>query len=252
LQESLTNVHRYSGSVKADIRIFQTSGCVHLEVTDHGKGLGTGLARSVLTSAPSLGVGIPGMRERVRQLGGKLEVEFGVDGTRVHALLPVVASQEPPGQTSLSALAANPNVESGDPVLRRRRILIADDHPVIRHGVRDLIESQDDWSICGEAFEGDQAVRKAKELSPDLLILDISMPSMSGIDAALQVLKDNPMRKILFLTEHDSPEAIRRISTMGVQGLVSKERSGSDLVNAVRIILGGGKFFPAMAASLRK
>jgi two-component system, NarL family, sensor kinase len=91
LQESLTNVHRYSGSASADIRIFRSGGSVHLEIVDYGKGIRAATDRSAFSGTPTLGVGIPGMRERVRQLGGQLEVEFGNDGTRVHALLPVEA-----------------------------------------------------------------------------------------------------------------------------------------------------------------
>ena len=91
LQESLTNVHRYSGSASADIRIFHSDGKVHLEIVDYGKGIRAATDRSAVSGTPTLGVGIPGMRERVRQLGGQLEVEFGNDGTRVHASLPVEA-----------------------------------------------------------------------------------------------------------------------------------------------------------------
>ncbi len=89
LQESLTNVHRYSGSSSADIRIFRSAGDVHLEIVDFGKGIRAATERSAVSGTPTLGVGIPGMRERVRQLGGQLEVEFGNDGTRVHASLPI-------------------------------------------------------------------------------------------------------------------------------------------------------------------
>jgi PAS domain S-box-containing protein len=92
LQESLTNVLRYSGSADAHVRIFRTRDAVHLEVVDHGKGIGA-VREAASTTTPSLGVGIPGMRERLRQLGGQLEVDFGNEGTRVHALLPVEPTQ---------------------------------------------------------------------------------------------------------------------------------------------------------------
>jgi two-component system NarL family sensor kinase len=88
LQESLTNVHRYSGSASADIRLFRSAGEVHLEIVDFGKGIRAATDRSA-AGTPTLGVGIPGMRERVRQLGGQLEVEFAAAGTRVHASLPI-------------------------------------------------------------------------------------------------------------------------------------------------------------------
>src|SRR3984893_17987969 len=88
VQESLTNVHRYSGSPDAEIRIFAKGGELHLEVVDHGKGIEAGTARTSIDGIASLGVGIPGMRERLRQLGGRLEVDFGRNGTRVFANIP--------------------------------------------------------------------------------------------------------------------------------------------------------------------
>ncbi len=94
VQESLTNVHRYSGSASADIRIFNAGGNVNLEIVDYGKGIRAATDFSTFAGVPSLGVGIPGMRERIRQLGGELEVKFGNEGTRVTASLPLAAAPE--------------------------------------------------------------------------------------------------------------------------------------------------------------
>jgi two-component system, NarL family, sensor kinase len=252
LQESLTNVHRYSGSPSADIRIFQSPSNVHLEIVDHGKGVKAGTERSSFAGAPTLGVGIPGMRERIRQLGGQLEVEFTNEGTRVHASLPMEASPEetavqPGGELFRDNDDFQANTRPRPDV--RKRILIADDHEVMRRGVRGLVESQEEWSVCGEAIEGNEAISKTRELQPDLLILDVSMPGMSGIEAALQILKDDPKIKILFFTMHDSPQMMREISNVGAWGYVAKARAGNDLVDAVRIILDGKKFFPRIASA---
>jgi two-component system, NarL family, sensor kinase len=248
LQESLTNVLRYSGSPVARIKIFQTAGCVHLEVIDHGKGAPAASANVSSTAGPSLGVGIPGMRERIRQLGGQLDVEFGSQGTRVHALLPVgMSGQQRADQSSVDLVhqTANKVANSDNQRDSRIQILIADDHPVIRNGLRRLIDSQEGWHVCGEAEEGVEAVRKTKDLNPDLVILDISMPGLSGITAARLILKDNPNAKILFFTEHNSPEVIRQISELPAEGPISKSRTGNDLVDAVRAILAGRKSFSA-------
>jgi PAS domain S-box-containing protein len=248
LQESLTNVHRYSGSSSAEIHIFQSARKVHLEIVDHGKGVKAGTERSSFAGAPTLGVGIPGMRERIRQLGGQLEVEFSSAGTRVHASLPVEASVD----ESTDKLFRDKENFQSSPRQRpdvRKRILIADDHEVMRRGLRGLVESQEEWSVCGEAIEGNEAISKTRELHPDLLILDISMPGKSGIEAALQILKDDPTVKILFFTMHDSPQMMREISNVGAWGYVAKARAGNDLVDAVRIILEGKKFFPRLASA---
>jgi len=246
LQESLTNVHRYSGSPSAEIRIFQSASKVHLEIVDHGKGVKAGTERPAFAGAPTLGVGIPGMRERIRQLGGQLEVEFSNEGTRVYASLPTEAFTEESGPFRDKE---NFQVSGRQRPVVRRRILIADDHEVMRRGVRGLVESQEEWSVCGEAIEGNEAISKTRELHPDLLILDVSMPGVSGIEAALQILKDDPNMKILFFTMYDSPQMMREISNVGAWGYVAKARAGNDLVDAVRIIFDGKKFFPRIASA---
>jgi two-component system, NarL family, sensor kinase len=252
LQESLTNVHRYSGSPSAEIRIFQSASKVHLEIVDHGKGVQAGTERPAFAGAPTLGVGIPGMRERIRQLGGQLEVEFSNEGTRVHASLPVQASAEESVWQSTSELfrdKENFQANSRQRPEIRRRILIADDHEVMRRGLRGLVESQEEWSVCGEAIEGSEAISKTRELRPDLLILDVGMPGVSGIEAASQILKDDPNMKILFFTMYDSPQMMSELSKVGAWGYVAKARAGNDLVDAVRIILDGKKFFPRIASA---
>jgi two-component system NarL family sensor kinase len=256
VQESLTNVHRYSGSSSAEIRISQANGHVHLEIVDHGKGIRAAAADVSHATTPSLGVGIPGMRERIRQLGGQLDVEFRSDGTRVRAALPLAQeigdtanqSEESGSVAPLRSAPLNGQAISHSPQAPKR-ILIADDHEVMRRGVRGLVESHKEWSVCGEALEGHEAVSKTRELKPDLVILDVGMPGISGIEAALQILKENPTVKILFFTMHDSPQMMREISNVGARGYVTKARAGNDLVAAVRAVLSGDTFFPRISAA---
>jgi two-component system, NarL family, sensor kinase len=254
VQESLTNVHRYSGSPDAEIYVHDAPDAVKLEVIDHGKGIQTGAARSKVEGIGSLGVGIPGMRERIRQFGGQLEVDFGRDGTRVCASIPLKkAKVAPPAAESEVIVSATPT--NGDSSVAasssdlRRRILIADDHEVMRRGVRGLLESHDEWAVCGEAFEGREVVVKSRELRPDLIIMDINMPGLTGIDAAQQIRKENPSAKILFFSVHESAQTVREVVNAGAQGYVAKSRAGHDLVDAVRNVLEGGTFFPSFARS---
>jgi len=132
---------------------------------------------------------------------------------------------------------------------QRRRILIADDHEVMRRGMRGLLESHDEWAICGEAFEGKEVVAKSRELRPDLIIMDINMPGLTGIAAAQQIRRENPLAKILFFSVHESAQTVREVISAGAQGYVAKSRAGHDLVDAVRSVLGGGTFFPTLARS---
>ena len=253
VQESLTNVHRYSGSPDAEISIVSEPQSVRLEVVDHGKGIGTGTARAKVDGIATLGVGIPGMRERLRQLGGQLDVDFAREGTRVVAVVPfkraITAAADVRGDAESSSLSDKhpdkaAHAGSSD---HRHRILIADDHEVMRRGVRGLLESHDEWAVCGEAFEGKEAVSKARELRPDLIIMDINMPGLTGIDAAQIIRKENPSTKILFFSVHESPQTVREVLNAGAQGYVAKSRAGHDLVDAVRNVLGGGTFFPTLA-----
>lgn len=246
LQESLTNVHRYSGTTRAEIQISEVCGEVQLEVIDYGKGNKAGAVRAAGDGAGGLGVGIPGMRERLHQLGGRLEVNFGTNGTTVVATLPIKRA----GAESEVSLRGDvhPPAEGGEDK-PRRRILIADDHELMRRGLRGLIESQKEWAICGEAVEGNEAVRMAKELKPELVILDINMPGLGGLAAANLIRQENEGTRILFFTVHDSEDVMREIVESGAHGYVAKSRAGQDLVEAVGEVLSGKTFFPAVVAA---
>src|SRR5580704_11121611 len=93
--------------------------------------------------------------------------------------------------------------------MNRFSILVVDDHPVFRFGLCALLSSHQGWDICGEAADGRDAVQKCKQLKPDLLILDICMPELNGLDAARQILKDNPVQRILILTAVDSEHVVQ-------------------------------------------
>lgn len=243
LQESLTNVHRYSGSALAVIRLAADDGHVSLEVIDRGKGMNAEQGRAAVDGVAPLGVGIPGMRERLHQLGGDLAVDFAPTGTRVVATIPLkLARPESQPETGLGEVAKS----AQEP---RRRILIADDHELMRRGLRGLLEAHYEWAVCGEAIEGHEAVRKAEELQPDLVIMDVNLPGLTGIQAANRILRAHPQSKIVFFTVHDSDEVIRELVECGAHGYVAKSRAGHDLVDAVRTILGGGTFFPHSVAA---
>jgi PAS domain S-box-containing protein len=258
VQESLTNVHRYSGSASAEIRVFMVSDHVQLEVIDLGKGIKAGKTHASLDGGAPLGVGIPGMRERLHQLGGQLDVDFGTQGTRVVAILPIKKAEPEIEDVAKVKASGDSNghgrssIDSEAQDHTRRRILIADDHEVMRRGVRGLIEGHEEWAICGEAVEGKEVVEKYRKLNPDLVILDINMPGLTGIDAAQEIRRDNPLAKILFFSVHESPQMMREVIKAGAHGYVAKSRAGHDLVDAVRNVLEGKTFFPASAGTAKK
>ena len=117
--------------------------------------------------------------------------------------------------------------------MRTFRILLADDHPIFRLGLCSLLGSHSGWEIRGQAADGREAVEKCKQLKPDLLIFDIGMPELNGVDAARRILRDNPRQTILVLTEVASEQAIRDCLQAGVRGWVYKSDNTVELTAAV-------------------
>jgi DNA-binding NarL/FixJ family response regulator len=122
------------------------------------------------------------------------------------------------------------------------RLLIADDHEVVRHGVRAVLERQSGWAVCGEARTGREAVAKAVDLQPDVVILDISMPELNGLEATRQIRRLVPA-KILVLTVHEADQVVTEVLDAGAHGYVLKADAGRTLVAAVRALLAGQEFF---------
>jgi DNA-binding NarL/FixJ family response regulator len=123
------------------------------------------------------------------------------------------------------------------------RILIADDHEVVRQGIRTILAARPDWEICGEAVNGQEAVKLASELQPDAIIMDITMPVMSGLEAARQLTKNKSSAPILIFTMHESRSLADSVQETGARGFVFKSRAARDLIQALEILLQGGSYF---------
>ena len=113
------------------------------------------------------------------------------------------------------------------------RILVADDSEVMRNGLRSLLQSRSDWVICGEATDGKEAVKKAVELQPDVILVDMSMPQLNGFEVARCIHERAPQSEILIVTEHDSRFFAHVEAPSGVRGYVLKSRLSHDLESAV-------------------
>jgi len=114
------------------------------------------------------------------------------------------------------------------------RILIVDDHAVVRRGVRSLLESEEGFEITGEATTGREAVEVARRLQPDVVVMDLSLPELNGLDATRQILKDSPRTEILVLTMHHSEELARDVLQAGARGYVLKSDADQSLIAAVK------------------
>jgi DNA-binding NarL/FixJ family response regulator len=130
------------------------------------------------------------------------------------------------------------------------RIVVADDHEVVRRGLCALLRNQPEWEVCGEAGDGREAVEKVLTLKPDVVILDIGMPNLNGLEATRQILKTNPRIKVLVLTLHDSDQVVQEVLNAGARGFLLKTDAARDLVAAVEALRRGKTYFTPKVAAM--
>lgn len=130
------------------------------------------------------------------------------------------------------------------------RILVGDDHSLVRRGVRALLESQRGWEVCGEAATGREAVEKARRLKPDVVVLDIAMPELNGFEAARQILRTVPQTKVLILSMYESEQAVRDALDAGARAYVSKSDLDRDLLVAVDLLAENRTFFTTKVSQM--
>jgi DNA-binding NarL/FixJ family response regulator len=134
--------------------------------------------------------------------------------------------------------------------MKALRILVADDHEVVRRGLCSLLAMQPDWEVCGEARDGREAVEKAQQLKPDVVILDIGMPNLSGLEATRQILGAMPQAKVLILTLHDADQVVTEVLRAGARGFLLKSDAARDLVAAVDALKRGKTYFTSKVAAM--
>src|SRR5437016_9192787 len=130
------------------------------------------------------------------------------------------------------------------------RIVVADDHEVVRRGLCALLRNQPEWELCVDAVDGREAVEKALTLRPEIFILDIGMPNLNGLEAARQILKANSHVKILILTLHDTDQVVQEVLNAGARGFLLKSDAARDLVAAVEALRQGKIYFTPKVASM--
>ena len=156
-------------------------------------------------------------------LAAKLQVEY-FGRKRIRAYLP------PPPRTNGGPMCA-------------LRLLIADDHEIVRCGLRALLKSHPEWEVCAEAVDGQEAVDMARQLKPDIVILDMGMPNMNGLIAARQIRQTQPNQKILVLSVTDEEQLVQEVLAVGARGFVLKSDAARDLIAAVEALQAGTTFF---------
>ena len=244
VQESLTNVHRHSEAKNAWVRAHFVGSDLRLEVHDDGHGIANLDMAFTAETRPTFGVGIPGMRERLRELGGSLEIRSSPHGTHIVATLP---GAEAHSQESASAAGSSMEPKQAPARGRRRnavsRILVVDDHELMRRGVRALIENEPDLEVCGEAEDISDAEELACILKPDVILLDLTLPSGSGWEVVRAIRRFDFWTKVLVFSAYDNPATEHAAKAARCEGFVAKSRASSTLVEALRTILNGSTFF---------
>jgi DNA-binding NarL/FixJ family response regulator len=136
--------------------------------------------------------------------------------------------------------------------MRKINVLLVDDHTVVRQGLRALLAAEEDMEVIGEAENGRQAVGLAKKSPPDVVVMDVAMPLLNGLEATRQILKAVPTAKVLVLTSYGDDECVQQLMQAGACGYLIKQTAANDLLRAIREVRRGNAFFsPAIARRLR-
>lgn len=130
--------------------------------------------------------------------------------------------------------------------MKKLSILLADDHAIIREGLKSLIKSQPDMEVMGEADNGRAALQQARELQPDVLVMDISMPEINGAKVTELLAKEHPQIKVLALTVHEDKGYLRQLLKAGAAGYVLKRAAAHELIHAIRAVASGGTYLDPM------
>lgn len=123
------------------------------------------------------------------------------------------------------------------------RILLADDHDVVRHGLRHLLERQEGWTVCGEASSGREAVELARTQLPDVAVIDVGMPDLNGLEATRQIRRASPRTEVLVFTMHDSEQLVREVLAAGAKGYMMKSDAARSIVAAVESLAAHRPYF---------
>jgi len=133
---------------------------------------------------------------------------------------------------------------------KKIKLLLVDDHPIVLEGIKSHLSAQADFEVIGDAADGREAIRKARRLLPDIILMDISMPHMNGLEAMTLLRKQVPNAKILVLTMHDKKEYISQIFRLGARGYLLKDTSPAELVHAIKLIYAGEVVFSSAVSRI--
>jgi PAS domain S-box-containing protein len=247
VRELLINSSKYAGTGQADVLMEDGNGRLAITVRDEGKGVDlTAVGAPDFPSADvSSKFGLYSIRERMKALGGTFEFESSPGkGTTATLILPLnnapgistgkseIQAQPTLWESPLGSVAINPPLEFQPSV--KARVLLADDHVMVRQGLRTALGSYSDIEVIGEARDGREAIEMAERLMPEVIIMDVNMPNMNGIDATVEIKSRHPGMKIVGLSVNADSAAIRDMLSAGGEKLLTKGAALNELYQAIR------------------
>jgi len=230
VRELLINAAKHAGTNQATLTLHAADNMLTIAVQDHGKGF-----RTDKIEPQQLGqhFGLFSVKERMEELGGWLRVEStpGV-GTTVTLGLPLEPAASSPASSG-NERQVLPPASKGSGV---RRVLLVDDHAMVRQGLRAVLDAYPDLFIIGEAADGREAVSIAKKRTPDVIIMDINMPRMDGIEATRRIKKEQPGTVIIAVSVNDTPDIRESLQKAGASAFVSKDEAGERLYETIMMM----------------
>lgn len=244
VRELLFNIVKHAGVTEAEVLLSRPDGDLKVEVRDKGSGFDPTYADR---DAPPTGLGLLGIRERIEALNGAIEIQsIPGDGCIVRLVIPLADPSDSQGSRDT---AESPSPEE-DTLVRLEeetlaepqviRVVLADDHEVMRQGLAMLIAEEDDMEVVREVGDGQAAVDAADELRPDVVVMDFSMPRLPGDEATRRLLEAHPDTHVIGLTMFDEPDVTRVMLDAGAEECLSKSTQPAELVAAIRRIGAGG------------
>jgi PAS domain S-box-containing protein len=236
VRELLFNTAKHAHTRSAIVNMRRVDGMLQLGVSDQG----IGFDPSVMARAgeSGRGFGLFSIRERLELFGGRFEIQSTKgQGSRISLIVPI--SQHVPVQLPSTEVAASPIIfDSKQNVAsvpgRKIRVLLADDHAIVRQGVANLLGNEPDIEIVGEAADGQQAVELAAKLIPDVILMDMSMPKLNGVEATRAIINDYPHIRIIGLSMFEENDRAQALLDAGASSFMTKSGPSTELINAIR------------------
>ncbi|BCA56055.1 putative Histidine kinase [Nitrospira sp. KM1] len=240
-RELLMNAWKHAGTSEADVTLAERNGELCLTVQDRGKGFDTTAESSGEPhTGPSSKFGLFSIRERMKALGGEFRLESAPgQGTTATLMLPVAgqdaAEVSSPRTEPVEAVAENLEEVAG--ATDSIRVLLVDDHAMMRHGLRTILENYPDVEVVGEAGNGEEAVSAVDVLQPSVVVMDINMPKLNGIEATARITSRHPCVRVIGLSVNAEEENIRAMTRAGAATLLTKEAAVDQLYQAVKGVI---------------